>query len=113
MPMPRLSGGATIASMSGLCISAKSEHVDQAADLLTDVISDAGAKDLAATGYVMPANLDVVNDDAFLQAGEQPINAQVFGREVRNTRLLPSSPRWPVGEPQHRSRRSPSSSTSP
>ncbi len=96
MPMPRLSGGATIASMSGLCISAKSEHVDQAADLLTDVISDAGAKDLAATGYVMPANLDVVNDDAFLQAGDQPINAQVFGQQVRNTRLLPSSPRWPV-----------------
>ena len=44
----------------------------------------------------MPANLDVVNDDAFLQAGEQPVNAQVFGREVRNTRLLPSSPRWPI-----------------
>ena len=37
MPMPRLSGGASIARMSGLCISAKSEHVDQAADLLTDV----------------------------------------------------------------------------
>ncbi len=96
MPLPRLSGAATIARMSGLCISAKSEHVDQAADLLTDVISDAGASDLAATGYVMPANLDVVNDDAFLQAGQQPINAQVFGREVRNTRLLPSSPRWPI-----------------
>jgi multiple sugar transport system substrate-binding protein len=96
MPLPRLSGAATIARMSGLCISAKSEHVDQAADLLTDVISDAGASDLAATGYVMPANLDVVNDDAFLQAGQQPINAQVFGREVRNTQLLPSSPRWPI-----------------
>jgi multiple sugar transport system substrate-binding protein len=96
MPLPRLSGAATIARMSGLCISAKSEHVDQAADLLTDVISDAGASDLASTGYVMPANLDVVNDDAFLQKGEQPLNAQVFGREVRSTRLLPSSPRWPV-----------------
>jgi multiple sugar transport system substrate-binding protein len=96
MPLPRLSGGATIAQMSGLCISAKSEHVDQAADLLTEVISDAGASELASTGYVMPANLDVVNDEAFLQESEQPANAEVFGREVRNTRLLPSSPRWPI-----------------
>ena len=43
----------------------------------------------------MPANLDVVNDDAFLQTGQRPLNADVFAREVRDTRLLPSTPRWP------------------
>ncbi len=95
MPLPRLSSGATIASMSGLCLSEGSEETSEAADFLAAVISDDGAGTLAATGYVMPANLNVVNDDAFLQGGQRPLNASVFGSEVRDTRLLPSTPRWP------------------
>ena len=96
MPLPRLGRGATIATMSGLCISSKSKETERAADLLTEIISDEGASTLAETGYVMPANLDVVNDDVFLQPGERPLHADVFAREVRDTRLLPSTPRWPL-----------------
>ncbi len=96
MPLPRLGRGATIATMSGLCISSKTEETERAADFLTEVISDEGASTLAATGYVMPANLDVLNDDVFLQSGERPLHADVFAREVRDTRLLPSTPRWPL-----------------
>ncbi len=96
MPLPKVSRGATIASMSGLCISADSAHTSRAADLLADLISEKGASTLAATGYVMPANLDVVNSDAFLQTGQRPLNSTVFAREVRDIRLLPSTPRWPV-----------------
>ncbi len=95
MPLPKLSSGATIATMSGLCISSESEHVSEAADFLAAVISDEGAASLARTGYNMPANLDVVNDDAFLQSGKRPLHADVFGREVRDTRLLPSTSAWP------------------
>ena len=98
MPLPRLGRGATIASMSGLCISSKSDETERAADFLTEVISDEGASTLAATGYVMPANLDVLNDDVFLQSGERPLHADVFAREVRDTRLLPSTPRVARGE---------------
>ena len=43
MPMPRLSSGATIARMSGLCISASPQHTEEAADFLADVISDKDA----------------------------------------------------------------------
>jgi len=96
MPLPRLSSGATIATMSGMCISSESEEISKAADFLAAVTSDAGAATLAATGYLMPANLDVVNDDVFLQSGQRPLNASVFGREVRDTRLLPSTTRWPA-----------------
>jgi multiple sugar transport system substrate-binding protein len=94
MPLPKVGSGVTIARMSGLCISAKSEEISKAADFLTSVISSEGAGTLAATGYVMPANLDVVNDDKFLQSGQRPLNGMVFAREVRDTRLLPSTPRW-------------------
>ncbi len=94
MPLPRLGGGATVATMSGLCLSADSDQTDLAADFLTDVTSDESASELAETGYVMPANVDVVNDEAFLQTGEKPLHAQVFAREARGTRLLPSVPQW-------------------
>ena len=96
MPLPRVSRGATIATMSGLCISSKSRQTSKAADFLTAVVSDAAAETLAATGYVMPANLDVVNSDVFLQGGQRPLSANVFAREVRNTKLLPSTPGWPL-----------------
>ncbi len=95
MPLPRISSGATIATMSGMCISSESKETSKAADFLAAVTSDEGAATLAATGYVMPANLDVVDDDVFLQSGQRPLNASVFGREVRDTRLLPSTPAWP------------------
>ncbi len=94
MPLPRVSSGATIATLSGLCISADTEETARAADLLAAVISENGAATLAETGYVMPANLEVINDEAFLQSGERPLHAGVFVREVRDTRLLPSSPTW-------------------
>jgi multiple sugar transport system substrate-binding protein len=96
MPLPKVGSGATIATMSGLCISSKSKETEVAADFLTAVISDEGAGTLARTGYVMPANLDVLNGEDFLQTGQRPLNSDVFPREVRDTRLLPSSPRWPM-----------------
>jgi multiple sugar transport system substrate-binding protein len=94
MPLPKVGSGATIATMSGLCISSKSKEISKAADFLAAVISDDGAGTLAKTGYVMPANLNVVNSDLFLQTGQRPLNANVFAREVRDTRLLPSTPEW-------------------
>ncbi len=96
MPLPKVGRGATIATMSGLCLSSASEHTEKAADFLASVISDEGAAELAATGYVMPANIDVVNSETFQQTGERPLHADVFTREVRDTRLLPSAPRWPI-----------------
>jgi multiple sugar transport system substrate-binding protein len=96
MPLPKLSSGATIATMSGLCISSHSKDIPKAADFLAAVIGDKAASTLAATGYVMPANLDVVNSESFLQTGQRPLNSSVFAREVRDTRLLPSTPRWPL-----------------
>ena len=75
MPMPRLGPGATISEMSGLCISSTSKHTDEAADLLAALISDEDQSVLAATGYVMPSNLDVLNSDDFLQPGQRPLHS--------------------------------------
>lgn len=95
MPLPRAGGAATDASMRGICLSPKSQHLGRAADFLTDLVSDTSAKELAATGYVMPTNLEAVNDDAFLQRGQRPLHSDVYEREMRHVQPLPRSRYWP------------------
>ena len=83
--------------MTGLCISAESDaDVDKAADFLARSSPTTSADALAATGYVMPTNLDAVNGDEFLQRGQRPLHADVFEREMRHTEPLPRSPYWPT-----------------
>jgi multiple sugar transport system substrate-binding protein len=95
MPLPRAGGAATDASQKGLCIAAKSHHRNDAADLLTYLVSTKSANALAATGYVQPTNLDAVNGDSFLQRGQRPLHAEVFQREMRHVQPLPSTRYWP------------------
>ncbi|MBV9831565.1 MAG: extracellular solute-binding protein, partial [Marmoricola sp.] len=95
MPLPRAGGAATDASMRGMCLSSGSHHLSQAADLLTYLVSDSSTAKLAATGYVMPTNVDALNGDAFLQQGQRPLHADVFEREMRHVEELPRSRYWP------------------
>ncbi|GAB3666741.1 hypothetical protein GCM10027596_34770 [Nocardioides korecus] len=96
MPIPRVGSSETIGSMSGLCLSSAVKNPERAADVLTYLVSDASASALAATGYVMPANVDVVNADAFLQTGQRPLHSTVFPRELRDIQLLPTTVTWPA-----------------
>ncbi len=98
MPMPRVGSSATIARMSGMCLSAGSQHTKEAADFLAALISDKNAGILAATGYVMPSNVDVLNSDDFLQTGQRPLHSEVFARELRRAQMLPSTTTWPSVE---------------
>lgn len=96
MPLPRVSSSATITRMSGLCISAGSQHTKEAADFLAALISDQDSSILAATGYVMPSNVDVLNGDDFLQTGQRPLHSEVFAHELRRAQMLPSTTTWPA-----------------
>ena len=100
MPMPRLSARATSAHFQGLCISEGSKRQDDAADLLTEVVSDRSAAQLAETGYAMPTNLDVLNSETFQQGTEQPLHGEVFVRELRAARPLPDTTTWPAVQSQ-------------
>lgn len=98
MPMPRLANRSTIGSVRALCLSRDSRQVEAAADLLAYLVTDDAAETLAETGYVMPSNLDAVNDPAFLQPDQQPAHARVFDEAVRGIEFLPSGGRWPQVE---------------
>ena len=45
----------------------------------------------------MPANLDVLNGEDFLQTGQRPLHSDVFTRELRRARMLPSTTDLDVG----------------
>lgn len=94
MPMPRISRRATSGTMSGLCISKKSEYVDEAADFIAYAVSEEATRLLARTGYVTPVNLTAANSDDFLQPGQQPANAQVFTNATRYIQRLPVGDAW-------------------
>jgi multiple sugar transport system substrate-binding protein len=98
MPLPRNGGATTDARMRGVCLSAKSAHDEKAADFLTTLVSTKSAEALAATGYVMPTNVEALNSDSFVQRGQRPLHADVFQREVRHVQPLPHSRYWPQVE---------------
>jgi len=89
MPMPRISRKATVGDFTGLCISAKSPAVSQAADFLVHAISDDALSKVTEAGYFAPANLDVATSDAFLQPDQRPAHAGVFNASVNDMVLQP------------------------
>ena len=94
MPLPRVGVRATSGRSSGLCLSSQSEHPEKTADFLAYAVSDDAMGVLASTGYVVPTNIDVVNSDAFLQPGQNPMSSAVFPAAVRNIHSLPTVPTW-------------------
>lgn len=94
MPMPRLSRRATSGTMFGLCINAESDYADHVADFIAYAVTEESASRLAGTGYVTPTNLDVLNSDAFLQPGQQPLSAPVFAAATRYIQRVPVGEGW-------------------
>ena len=56
LPMPTIDTRATVGDISGLCISADSEVIGDAADFIAYAVSDAAIATVASTGYIVPAN---------------------------------------------------------
>jgi multiple sugar transport system substrate-binding protein len=98
MPMPRISGKATVGDFTGLCISAKSPAISQAADFLVHAISDDALSRVAQAGYLAPANLDVATSPAFLQPDLRPAHAGVFNASVNDMVLQPLIDDYPALE---------------
>jgi multiple sugar transport system substrate-binding protein len=95
MPMPRLSRLRTIADMNGYCISADTEHVESAGDLLAFAVSSEGAAITARTGHVVPSNLEVAHSSDFDDATQEPESSFIFNEGVRRAQNLPFVSTWP------------------
>ena len=87
--MPSIDGSATVGDISGLCISAETEHVGDAADFIAYAVSDAAVETVTSTGYIVPANTQVAASDTFLDENREPEHALVFNASIRHMEVPP------------------------
>ena len=83
MPMPTIEDRATVGDIAGLCISAESENVGDAADFIAFAVSDAAIATVSSTGYIVPANTQVAASDDFLAPDDEPASAGAFNSSIR------------------------------
>ena len=83
LPMPTIDTRATVGDISGLCISADSEVIGDAADFIAYAVSDAAIATVASTGYIVPANTSVAASPDFLAPDDEPASAEVFNQSIR------------------------------
>jgi multiple sugar transport system substrate-binding protein len=84
MPMPSLGEDRTVGDVSGLCISSTAVNTSAAADFVVHAIGKDAVSDVARAGYLVPANNQVAESDAFEQKDRMPKSAYVFNRSVRD-----------------------------
>ena len=87
--MPVIETPATVGDIDGLCISADTELVNDAADFLAYAVSDAALEIVTRTGYIVPANTEVAGSEAFLWPGREPEHATVFNSAIRGMVIPP------------------------
>ena len=83
LPMPTIDNRATVGDISGLCISADSEVVNDAADFIAYAVSDAAIATVASTGYIVPANTSVAASPDFLAPEEEPASSEIYNQSIR------------------------------
>jgi multiple sugar transport system substrate-binding protein len=92
--LPSLGRSRSVSQMSGLCIDARSDSVDAAADLVAFAVGPEASRIAARSGAIVPASLDVIYDEAFTQPRQQPRSAAAFAAGVRRSEPLPYSTAW-------------------
>ncbi|PVG81759.1 hypothetical protein DDE18_17480 [Nocardioides gansuensis] len=87
--MPVLDRAATVGDIDGLCLSAETEHVNDAADFMAYAVSDSAVETVTRTGYVVPANTEVAGSNVFREPGRMPYHAEVFTSSIRGMVVPP------------------------
>ncbi len=87
--MPYLGSAATVGDIHGLCASSDTADINVAADFIAYAVSDAAIETVTTTGYIVPANTHVANDDVFLASQEQPLHSRVFISSIRGMVVPP------------------------
>jgi multiple sugar transport system substrate-binding protein len=92
--LPSLGRSRSVSRMSGLCIDARSDSVDAAADLVAFAVGPEASRIAARSGAIVPASLEIIYDEAFMQPSKQPRSAEAFAAGVRRSEPMPYSAAW-------------------
>ncbi|WP_161962278.1 extracellular solute-binding protein [Nocardioides speluncae] len=93
MAMPVLDDKTTVGDVTGICLSAETDH-DAAADFLVHLLSVESVTTVAEAGYIVPANLEVAVSDAFIQPSLLPAHGSTFNATIRHIIPPPMVPDW-------------------
>jgi len=94
-PFPTLREPATVLHADGYCLTAGSEHVEDAWRFLEFALGPQGQRVTALAGRTVPSLEQVARSDAFLDPGASPPSSQVFLDQLGDARQVPSTPAWP------------------
>ena len=87
--MPEVDSRATVGDISGLCLSADSDVVADAADFIAYMVSDSAVETVTRSGYIVPANTEVASSAVFRDDPRMPASAEVFTSGVRHLQVAP------------------------
>jgi len=95
-PLPVAPSGqpATMLHSDAYCMSADSEHHDQAWRFIEFAMGREGQELLAETGRTVPSRLDVAGSDVFLEPDQPPASADVFLDSAEDIRATPHTAAW-------------------
>jgi multiple sugar transport system substrate-binding protein len=94
-PLPIHEQPATILHSDAYCITASSEHKDQAWTFLEFALGTEGQETAATTGRTVPSLRSVAESNAFLDPSLPPANSQVFLDNIPSIHAVPQIETWP------------------
>jgi multiple sugar transport system substrate-binding protein len=95
-PLPGFGSGRSVSTVNGWCVSKDSAHADAAADFVAFAVGRKGSRIAARSEAIVPTRLDTVNSNVFLEPGEQPKSAEVYGVGIRRSDPMPFAKGWPA-----------------
>ena len=95
-PLPVAPDGepATILHGDAYCMSAASEHKDDAWTFIEFAMSQEGQTLLAESGRTVPSRLDVAESEVFLESDQPPASSEVFLDAIPTIRSVPHTATW-------------------
>jgi multiple sugar transport system substrate-binding protein len=94
-PIPVNSEPANVLHSDAFCLTADSEHHDQAWEFVEFALGAEGQRLLSATGRTVPSRIEVAESAAFLDPSSPPSRATVFLDAIPHIRRLPTLSTWP------------------
>ena len=94
-PLPLHREPAGILHSDAYCMTAASEHKDEAWQFVEFALSSDGQTITAQSGRTVPSMVQVSTSDAFLDPEQEPANSQVFLDTIPHIRRVPNISTWP------------------
>ncbi len=94
-PLPVLEEPAGVLHSDAYCMTADSEHHDDAFAFVEYALGPEGAPVIARTGRTVPSLRSVAESDAFLDPSRPPASSAVFLDTIPAIRALPTISTWP------------------